>query len=163
MVDKLDEDLCLGMWDTAHGPIFFKWYRQSILCCSGLHLPMFSTKPGLYFWIQAAAWSLIFGFQCIANEHLAWDNRSDDSLAFTFLLWLPFLARANNTVQGLSRELGGGGDEGLLSHLYFIKELETARQRGKEVAMSTQNKSGPSRQRTRALRSILIHGQLCKI
>ena len=73
MVDKLDEDLCLGMWDTARGSIFFKWYRQSILCCSGLHLPMFSTKPGLYFWIQAAAWSLIFGFQCIANEHLAWD------------------------------------------------------------------------------------------
>ena len=98
MVDKLDEDLCLGMWNTAQGPIFFKWYRQSILCCSGLHLQMFSTKPGLYFWIQAAAWSLIFGLQCIANEHLAWDNRSDDSLAFTFLLWLPFLARANNTI-----------------------------------------------------------------
>lgn len=94
MVDKLEEDLRLGMWDTAQGPNLFKWHRRRVLGCSGLHLQMSSTKPGLYFWIQAAAWSLIFGFECIANEHLAWDN----SLAFTFSLWLPFLARANNTI-----------------------------------------------------------------
>ena len=59
----------------------------------------------------------------------------------------------------MSRE---GEDEGLRSHLYFIKELEIARQLGKEVVTSTQNKSGLSRQRTCTLRSILSHRRLCR-
>lgn len=51
-IDKLYADLCLDMWDVAQGSIFFKWYRQNILSCSGLHLLMFPHPTSL---------ALIFG------------------------------------------------------------------------------------------------------
>lgn len=68
---------------------------------SGLLLLMFSTEPDPYFWIQAAAWSFIFSFYCIAIEHLARVNKCDINLASSFLLLLPFLVRINNTIQTL--------------------------------------------------------------
>lgn len=63
-IDKLYADLCLDMWDVGSRLYLFQMVQTKhsfLFWFASVDVPP-PHKPGPYFWIQAAVWSLVFSF-----------------------------------------------------------------------------------------------------